>query len=148
MANEIDDRVVSYELAVRLKKAGFDERVLGFWLYTTPSTGQKGGYLNHYKSYVHHSNTEWEQEFNGLKEKVYKNLDTKHPIISAPTYGQVLDWFQNKRRIIIYVTFSYEESWQAYVKSARDNFMIAQHFVNRDEAYDAAFGSVLKLFGK
>lgn len=139
----VDERVVSYKIAKQLKEAGFNERVLGIYTYTPSSSVCKGGYLNHYQSYVHHSNTEWQELFNGAKEQLCKCLDNKHPNISAPTYEQVLDWFQNKHRIIIYASFN-SGWWHSFVKGEYLDVSLAPNYVTRQEAYDAAFSFVLR----
>lgn len=143
MKNVIDERVVSFKLAALLKKAGFDECVLGFWQYTSSSS------INHYNSYVHRSNTEWQELEEGMKRTVWKGLDTRHPNISAPTYEQVLDWLENKHHIIIYVVYQHEKQrWQWFADLGEKGVMVGMYYMQRYEAYDAAIKKMLQVHFK
>jgi hypothetical protein len=140
----VDEKVVSYKMAAQLKNAGFDERVLGIYMYTPASSVSKGGYFNHYKSYVHHSNTEWQELFQGAKESLYKGMDVKHPYISAPTHCQVLDWLQDKYRLFVYVTFDENMGWSAYIRSKDINTALSACGTDRYDAYECAFNWILR----
>lgn len=144
MKNVIDERVVSFKLATQLKKAGFDECVLGFWQHTSSSSVCKGGYLNHYNSYVHRNNSEWQELANGIKDKLWKGFDAKYPNISAPTYEQVLDWLESKRLMVYVVYQSKSCRWQWFIDYGED-VQSGLTYQLRHEAYDAAIEKALKL---
>lgn len=137
----VDERVVSFGIAKQLKEAGFDERVLGIYMYSPSSSISKGGYFNSYKSYVHHNNTEWQELFNAAKEKLYKGLDAKHPNISAPTHFQVLDWLE-ERGIIVYIEWCDYFYVAKIISKAGKN--VTGRCRNRIEAYEKAFDLILK----
>lgn len=143
MKNVVDERVVSFKLATQLKEAGFDECILGFWQHTASSSVCKGGYLNHYNSYVHRSNTEWQELANRIKDKLWKGFDAKYPNISAPTYEQVLDWLESKH-LMVYVVYQGKSCcWQWFIDYG-GSVQSRSGYQQRYEAYDAAIGKALK----
>lgn len=143
MTNKIvDEKVVSYKMAERLKEAGFDERVLGIYMYTPSSSVSKGGYFNSYKSYVHHSNTEWQELFSEAKDMLYKGMDAKHPYISAPTYCQVLDWLQERHQLYVYVTYEGDGLWTVHIRG--NNVVVDIDGADRYKAYETAFIWILR----
>ena len=137
----VDEKVVSFDIAKQLKEAGFDERVLGIYMHTPSSSIGKGGYFNSYKSYVHHSNTEWQELFNAAKETLYKGLDAKHPNISAPTHFQVLNWLE-ERGVYVYAEW-HDYFWVATIISKAGENRTGQ-CRNRIEAYEKAFALILR----
>lgn len=141
---EINERVVGYKMAVQLKDAGFNERVLGIYMYTPASDVSKGGYLNHYQSHIHHSNTEWQDLFNDVKSSFYKGMDVKHPYISAPTHCQVLDWLQDKHRLFVYATFDENLGWSAFIRGKDINVALSACGNDRYDAYECAFSWILR----
>lgn len=99
----IAEKVVPPNIALLLKKKGFDWKIASFYMYTPKSEVSKGGYINHYRSYVAYSNTEWAESERAAKIANWKGVDEKHPNISAPTYDMVVDWLYEKG-YYLYVT--------------------------------------------
>ncbi len=92
----VTEKVVPPNIALMLKRKGFDWKIASFYKYT-PTTnvipnGVWGGYYNHYRSYVACSNSEWAKNAKEFKQILCKHVDAAHPPISAPTYDMVVDW--------------------------------------------------------
>lgn len=90
------EKVVPPNIALLLKKKGFDWKIANFYEYTPKSECIKGGYINHYRSYVAYSNSEWAKSDKAFRDHVWKHYDINHPNISAPTYDMVIDWLYEK----------------------------------------------------
>lgn len=140
--NEVDEKVVPFEIAKLLKKMGYDERIREHWLH---SSG--GKYPSHHGAYVHLSNTEWETKLNEFaKAQLFSG---KYPPISAPSYGMVIDWIYHKYGYFIEVVmvgkgkFRYGIASNAIEHGLR--FSDRRGYLTRYEAMDAAFKKVLKI---
>lgn len=83
--NEVDDKVVPFELAKLLRDIGYDERIREHWQHS-----YGGKYTSHYGAFVHLSNTEWKERLNEFAKA--QRFDGRHPPISAPSYAMVVDW--------------------------------------------------------
>lgn len=107
----ISEKVVPPKIALLLKKKGFDWKISSFYEYTPKSEVSKGGYINHYRSYVAYSNTEWAESNKAYRDHVWKHYDIKHPNISAPTYDMVIDWLLEKGYYLYTVFSSQSQGW-------------------------------------
>jgi hypothetical protein len=77
----MEKEFVPYELALKLKKLGFDEPCLGYYAAYILCTGQP-------------------QEIQLDENGNYKKSKTESfPIIAAPTYSQAFRWFREKYKL-------------------------------------------------
>lgn len=89
----MDNLFVLYDLSKELKRKGFDEPCMMFYvipiLNGTPEL--RDNYSKHGLWFKHNSDEE---------TKTWNDPDCK---CSAPSYQQVIDWFREKHNIFIYV---------------------------------------------
>lgn len=143
--NEVDEKVVSFEIAKLLKKMGYDERIREHWLYTSG-----GKYPSHHGACVHLSNTEWEEKLNEFaKAQLFSG---KYPPISAPSYGMVIDWIYRKYGYFVEVMMVGKDKFRYGIASNAVEcglrFSNRKGYPTRYEAMDAAFKKVLKIINE
>lgn len=90
--NKINEQFVPFEIALRLKKIGFDEPCLGY--YHTNTQGD-----------MDHTTIEGLLEFFGSNyQYMPRNSYVHHSMICAPLWQQVFDWLREKHDLHIKVT--------------------------------------------
>lgn len=143
--NEVDEKVVPFEIAKLLKKMGYDERIREHWLHTSG-----GLYPSHYGAFVHLSNTEWEERINEFA-KIHR-FDSRHPPISAPSYGMVIDWIYQKYGYFIEVMMVGKDKFRYGIASNAVEYGLRfsdrRGYSTRYDAMDAAFKKVLKIINE
>ena len=102
--------IVPFELAVKLKNAGFPQKP-GLNYYQIPEGMPGAGYVGNPENYD--SEQFWE-----YKEKIY----------SAPTYADVIDWFFEKG------IFIQMEPWHTFALQERMGFVYEINTVNEEKA--------------
>lgn len=140
--NEVDEKVVPFEIAKLLKKMGYDERIREHWLYTSG-----GKYPSHYGACVHLSNTEWERKLNEFaKAQLFSG---KYPPISAPSYDMVIDWVYRKYGYFVEVMMVGKDKFRYGIASNAVEcglcFSSKRGYPTRYDAMDAAFKKVVKI---
>lgn len=143
--NEVDEKVVPFEIAKLLKKMGYDERIREHWLYTS---GVK--YPSHHGACVHLSNTEWEEKLNEFaKAQLFSG---KYPPISAPSYDMVIDWIYQKYGYFIEVMMVGKDKFRYGIASNAIEYGLRfsdrRGHPTRYDAMDAAFKKVLKIINE
>lgn len=152
----ISEKVVPPEVALLLKKKGFDWKIASFYMYTPAISciNSHGGYKDHYRSYIAYSNSEWATMDKDAKKCGWKGIDEQHPNISAPTYDMVIDWLYEKG-YYLYATPSIEKNmygahrWLAIYMDVNtpmnQSGVCSQYATTR---YDALNYGILKILNK
>jgi hypothetical protein len=78
------EQFVTYEIALKLKKLGFDEPCLGYY----------------------HINQNYPD---GYSFTMGEDTRTSDCTVKAPLYQQAIDWFRGKYRIDIHITFKHQK---------------------------------------
>lgn len=142
------ERVVPVDIALSLKKIGYDEKIIENYMYCFPWTAvggvKRGGKYGdeHYYSTFAYSNTEWAENMGGFAEAL--RFDCKHPPISAPSYSMVLGWFLATINVFVVVDF-HEDGFKSIIKSRKKIVepYVKKVFATRYEAMDAAFRYII-----
>lgn len=147
------ERVVPVDIALSLKKIGYDEKINENYMYLYPWTAVGGVKMGgkygdeHYYSTFAYSNTEWAENIGGLAEAL--RFDCKHPPISAPSYGMVLDWFLATINVLVVVDF-HEDGFVSIIKvqgNPIESYM-TKVFPSRYDSMDAAFRYIINHIKK
>jgi|SRR6185437_2793942 len=98
---------VPYKIAVIAKEKGFNER---------PEFGMETSLYDKNKEHTFYANY-------GV---MFSDLDEGY--IYAPLYAQVVDWFRTKHKIIIGVTYMYEDKdlWIADIVEIKNKYLTTQ----------------------
>lgn len=102
---------ISFELALIAKEKGYDEPSLGYYHYD--KNGKLPAEFNHCLPkrdffYPNYKNSEFP-----------KPEETNAPMVSAPLYQQMIDWFRNNHNIHIEIYEGHDEDkiwWNAELK--------------------------------
>lgn len=140
--NEVDDKVVPFELARLLRDMGYDERIREHWQHT-----YGGCYPSHYGAFVHLSNTEWKERTNEFAKAL--RFDGKHPPISAPSYAMVVDWLLKEYDYFVQVVRTGRNEYRFEVVSfcVEEGLRYSNNrkYTDRYSAMDVAFKYILRV---
>ncbi len=123
---------IPFEIATLLKQNGFSE--LCFAKYLEPDTQKELITNNPYQSF----------DFNNMF--VNPGDDKSNILISAPLYGQVIDWFEEKELFLYTLRFDNRWQWKRDLCSSYDDYSRGDGFNTRYEALNDCIINTLNTY--
>ena len=138
---EINELFVSYQIALKLKELGFNEKCLGYF-------NSKGKFnfadCSRYTDIpFYYKNSKCETWLS----TIFSTKKTKSKICVAPLWQQVIDWFREKYKLYILVEPNITGNWQFSIYKLNNGLLFGQKslFIQKElNYYESREQAILK----